>query len=389
MSDPDEQLAKLYNFAQSLKNFSWADADSVVAQKKKRDREDEFQTPALTLERGGGYPGDIDRLFAGLAWASGYEVRRAISADREKLLNIKTPRGWIFTDRNSVAVKVGAQWKFFTPGEHLVPAGLLNAKDAGATSFVCDEKKSWFEAIPFTTAEQTKTQRTGRFVLDDEGNLVGDVQFQIGGLDAVRLRDRWWNQSDDEITKYLREGLAERLATAELSEVKLENLSDTTRPLIVRYNVQVPGYATSIGSRLAFAPNFFEANTKETFTAETRRYPIFFDFAKQEYDDVKITLPEGYTLDGASAPGLVGAPTDGTHAQYQMKFSGKTRILSYTRNHALGADGITQFRAESYDGLRRLLSRIYRSDTHQLMIKPKAATPVAAPVEANPAPAAL
>lgn len=53
-----------------------------------------------------------------------------------------------------------------------------------------------------------------------------------------------------------------------MNDVKLENLSDTTRPLIIRHKVRVPAYASSIGSRLAFSPNYFEANTKEAFVAE-------------------------------------------------------------------------------------------------------------------------
>jgi hypothetical protein len=376
---PEEQLVRLYEYARSMKNFHWTDLATVVAEKKKRDKEEESQLPATTMERGCGYPSDIDRLFAGLARAAGFEVRRAISADREKILNIQRPRGYIFTDRYSVAVKVGEKWKFFTPGEFMVPAGLLSTQDLGATTYVCDEKESWFEQIPFSTPDQTSSRRVGRFTLDDEGNLEGDVEVQLGGLTAVRARERWWNQSENEITSNLRETTADRLPTAELTEVKLENLSDTVRPLIIRYKVRVTGYASSIGSRIAFAPNYFEANSKETFTADVRRFPIFLEFARHEHDDVKITLPSGYMLDAASAPVPVGTAEEIASSTYRITYSGKTRILGYERDYTLGRGGNVQIATAGYEPLRRLLGRIHRSDTHQLMIKPK---PVVAAPEA-------
>ena len=97
-------------------------------------------------------------------------------------------------------------------------------------------------------------------------------------------------------------------------------------------------------------------------------------------------MPDGYILDAASAPAPVGSPTDVSSSNYQIKYSGKARVLSYERDYTLGRGGNVQFRTDSYQALRRLLGRIHRSDTHQLMIKPKLAIAVVDPTSAPTTP---
>jgi hypothetical protein len=167
--------------------------------------------------------------------------------------------------------------------------------------------------------------------------------------------------------------LIQRLPTAEIEQVKTENVREPTQPFILRYHVRVPGYAEALGSRLALPLNFFEANVPELFTNETRRYPIFFEFAEEKHDDIEITIPAGFTLDGASAPAPVGQAADVINARYTVAYHPKTKTIVYHRDQVTGNGGAIAFRAESYPGLRSLFSKIHRSDVHQLVLKPKAA----------------
>jgi hypothetical protein len=384
-SSPEEKIAKLYAFAQSeIHNLDFFEDAAFADAKRKRMEEEEYQSSAKTLSRRTGTAADIDRLFAGLARASNFEVRITLSANRHRILTIKRPKGWVFTDRECVAVKIGPDWKFFTPGEHLVPAGILDTKDEGAAAFICDEKKSSFGLMQVAPARETQTKRTGHFSLDSEGTLEGAVEIQLTGHRAIRARDTWWNSSTEEINKSAREFAAERLPTAVVSDVGLDNLHDVTRPLVIHYKVSVPGYAEVIGTRLGLALNFFEANVRETFTNDTRRYPIFFDFAEMETDHIEIIIPDGFTLDGASAPEQVGRPEDVISARYGVKYLPTPRTLVYDRQRVLGKNGSIAFRAESYPAIRALEDRIHRSDSHQLVLKPKAAAAAQAPATPQP-----
>lgn len=374
LATPEEKLARLYHYTQeTVTNLSWFHTADTVAAKKKRIQEEGDQTAAKTFERQTGLANDVDRLFAGLVRAIGFEVRLALNADREKMLEIKNSRGWIFADRLSVAVKLSDHWKFYTPGQYLVPPGMLRTNDEGATVYVCDEKKGWFETAPIGLPEHSQLRRTGRFTLDAEGSLEGEVTLFMTGQHAMRAKDNWWDFSDEDLTSRIRDDLAKRLPTAEVSEVRSENRRNRTQPFILHYKVQVPAYAETIGSRLAFSPNFFEANSAEIFTSETRRFPIFFDFAEQEHDEIELQLPEGFVLDGASAPASVSSAADVVHAYYNVKYMPGKRRLAYRRDFTLGTGGVIHFRPESYAPLRRLLSRVHASDTHQLVLKRKAA----------------
>ncbi len=376
---PEEKIARLHRFAQSsIKNFHWTDHADVIDEKRKRDREEHDQTAAKTLERGTGYPIDINRLFAGLARAAGFEVRLALNADRDWVRDIHKPRGWVFANRETIAIKIGDRWTFHNPGSYLVPTGLLGAKDASVVAHVCDEDKPWFAMIPPSLPAQTESRRTGQFTLDEEGTLTGDVVVHLTGHRALEARTEWWSSSERSILDEIRDSLIKRFPTAEVSDLTLEHRFDNTQPFTLRYHVNIPAFATAIGSRLAFTPNFFEANSTERFTAETRRYPVLLDYAEQQRDEIEIVLPPDYALDGASAPHPVASAEDVIHARYHLKYTPKNRTLVYARDYRVGlpTDGSLQFPASSYPALRRLLSDLHRSDTHQLMIKRRA--PVAA-----------
>lgn len=388
---PEERLARLYDFCQTeITNLDWADKAKVVDAKKKRDNEDSDQSPEKTLDRKTGYPRDIELLFGALARAVGFEARLALNADHEDVLNINTPRGWILANRRSVAVKVGEHWRFYVPGQYLIPAGLLGPKDQGAPAFVCDEKKCWFDTMQIPAADNTEVHRTGHFIVDAEGTLDGTVEVQFTGERAANLKQSWWEYSTEEIVGKIRDGVVERLSAAEVTDVSFENVQNRTMPVIFRYHVRVPGYAEQLGSRLALPLNYFHTGLHETFSSDVRRYPVFFEFPEHEHEELDIVLPEGFALDAPSSPAPVGQPSDPIRAQYTLKYLGKSRKLIYVRDHVLGQGGAIAFRAESYAPIRKILGDVYKSDTHQLVLKPKAdaipTTPAAAAAPSSATP---
>lgn len=378
-TSPEDKLNRLCRYCQQdIVNLDYNATAAAAEAKKKRDEEEDVQTGTKTLSRRMGLPEDILRLFGALARASGFEVRYALGNDRHEFLDLNTPRGWVFADRRLVAVKLGATWKFYAPGNPYIEPSIIPTNDEGAHEYICDEKKSWFTVAQIAAPEQTVTQRVAHLTLDADGNLDGTVEVQMTGHRAYSARYRWIESSTEEITKDIRAEFSERLPNAELSDVAWENLNEYDKPFIIRYKLHIPGYAETIGTRLAFAPNFFKANTSPRFTAEERRYPIFFEYAEQQRDQIDIVLPPDFSLDGASAPVPIGKPTDIINAQYKVGYSPKSRTLRYHREYTLGAGGVIDFQAASYPAIRQIFSGIEKSDTHQIVIKPK---PAAAPAE--------
>jgi hypothetical protein len=375
----DEKLRRLYVFCQK-EIFNTAFRTSAQWQAEiESHRDDKPNSPAKILELGRGRWDEINHLFASMARGLGYQVKLARNASRADMLNVKIGYGWAFLNRPSVAVKVGAQWRFFDPGNYFVPYGMMSWLDEGATALVCDLKKTELAETSVSPIAQTQSQSKGRFSLDAEGTLEGYVeQVFIGHLAISRKQDNWQLALED-VNKAFRDEITSRLPNAEVSDVAWTNLQSNEMPLKVTYRVRVPGYAEQAGKRLVLAPAFFRAGLSPVFTAAERKYPIMFSYPWSEHDDIEIVLPEGYVLDKPSAPAPVGQAGGAFAADYKLQYNAKARTFGYRRDYAVGANGACSFRTESYPVLKSLFEQLNKSDTHAILLKPKEA-PAPAPV---------
>lgn len=384
---PEEKLARLNAYCQSeYMNFDWIKSSATMEDRKKREEMEDTQTAKATFKKHDGNGWDIDRLFAALAKSLKFDVRIAESVSREDLTQIHTPKGYIFLNRISVAVKVGDRWQFYTPSDCLGQVGLLSSEYEGALMFVCDEDKSWFIAAPTAGAEKTQVTRTAHFSLDSDGTLEGDVQIQLTGHAAVRLKKKWWGDPREEALKDMQDEISNRISGAEITNYKITNLDTLDMPVKIEYHIKATGYAETTGTRLILTPEFFEVGSTSPFSGDVRRYPILFPYASTTQDEITVTLPEGYTLDSPSAPRNVGKPNDIIGAQYTVAFHPKARTLTFRRTKVIGSDGSILFNKDSFPIMKGIFEAMDRSDHHNFILKPVTATTPAAPASATPAP---
>ena len=381
----EEKLQRLYDFCQgSITNYGWVNSPEIRAEKEK-SRKETKPSPSRILERGAGWSDDINYLFAAMARAAGYKVRQGRSASRSDIMGVRGANGYIFLDRECVAVEVAGVWRYFKPAAFFVPFGLNQWWDESVAVLRCDDKVL-FDTTPAAPAAASQANRKGRFVLDAEGTLEGDAEESFTGHEAVVMKMARWEDSAEDVAKTFRERIAKRLPTAEVTAIEWTNLRTREMPLTVKYHVRVPGYAEQAGSRLALALSFFEVGQSVVFAATERKFPIMFPYARGEHDDIQIVLPEGYVLDKGSAPKPVADGGNTISATYKLQYLPKTRTFGYQRDFTLGGNGVTSFRVESYPVLKALFEKLHASDTHSLMIKPKASTPAPAAVPAEPTP---
>jgi len=384
-----EKLARLYNFCQAnIDNLTYFDNPEIQKAKKKLEGDAyDKQTPDQTLDRKYGYPRHINYLFGALARAAGYQVRLALSASRNNTLNVRNPKGWLFVEDRLIAVQVGANWELFSPGDYYTPAGMTVETNELATYLRCEEDQVVYGQVPVTPAEKSPVARKAHLQIDADGNLEGDVEISMGGHAGSTRKVAWTDKQPADIDEEFRTAITNRLPGAEVTEIAWENLRGNALPLVVRYKVKVPGYAEAAGSKMVFAPNYFEHKSAALFSAETRQFPIFFDYAWAEHDDIEYQLPEGFVIEAPSAPAGVGDPAGVMGVRYQLAYKPKKGLLNYHRDYALGGNGAVAFQAPSYSKLKSLCDAITRSDEHSLLLKPKAtpSVPQSAPPAATPA----
>jgi len=235
--------------------------------------------------------------------------------------------------------------------------------------YVVNESGYQWMTTPVAPPEATQTRRAGHFTLSEDGTLEGRVDIEMTGHRAMDGRGMFRNKSKEETLKLVREQLAERLPAAEPDDVVLTHLPDNTQPLGLSYKVRVPGFAEVAGARLVLPLNYFTAGTSNLLTGESRHFPIYLEIAETLHDEMDITMPDGFALDGATAPPRIGDAATPVNATYAVSYVRKEKRLHYQRDEVIGVDGAIHFRAESFEPLRRLFDLMHQADTHQIVLK--------------------
>jgi hypothetical protein len=364
----EEKLAKFYEFCQnSISNVSFNTTMSPDERKKIKEN----NSPGDTLKRKVGTSGDVDLLFGALARAAGMEVHLAITGDRSEVRVGPNDINYRLFHIAAIAVKVGSDWRFFNPGLRFLPYGMLIWYEEGQDALILNSKEVIWAKVPLSSQEKSREKRTGTFKLLEDGTLEGDVHIEYTG--QLSLSHKLVNL-DDSVTKQeetLKDEIKERLSTAELSDIKIENANDPTKPFTYTFKIRVPGYAQRTGKRLFIQPGFFEHGTGALFTANERKYEVYFHYPWSEEDTVSIALPAGFTLDNAEQPASITPEmTQGIAAQMiRIGVSEDKKTLVYKRSFFFGGKGVLEFPTASYAQVKRLFDLIRQGDDHSIAMR--------------------
>jgi Domain of Unknown Function with PDB structure (DUF3857)/Transglutaminase-like superfamily len=364
---PEQKLERLYDFCRmKIKNIS-DDASGLTAADRAKLKANE--SPADTLKRGMGRSHEIDYLFAALATAAGFEARVVRIGDRsDTFFDPSFADDYMLTSYD-IAVKVGNDWRFFDPGSTYVPFGMLRWQEEGQQALICDAKEPVFVSTPLSPPEKSLEKRTATLTLSEDGTVEGDVQIEYTGHLAVIKKEENDDDSPEQREQSLRDMLKGRMSTAEVSDIKIENVTDPTKPFIYRFHVIVPGYAQRTGKRLFLQPAFFEKGIPALFTASQRKQQLYFHYPWMETDTVTINLPKGFALDNPDKPAPFNA-SDLAKYEVNMKVIGKNEQLIYNRTWMFNA---LIFPQTSYAGVKKVFEALHESDNHTITFKQEVA----------------
>ena len=362
----DEKLARLFEFCRTkIKNTS-NDASGLTPDERAKLKEN--KNPSDTLKRGMGTGGDIDLLFAALANAAGFDARIVLAPDRGDIFFDKSLPNGYFIDPQNIAVNVGGAWKFFNPGFNYIPFGMLRWQEEGEQALITDPKQPVWVDTPMSPPEKSTIKRRATLKLLDDGTLEGDVSVEYSGHFAIERREEIDEESETEREDGFKAEMKERMSAADVTNIKIENVTDDNKPLVYSFHVRVPGYAQRTGKRLFLQPAFFQYGVGPLFTTASRKYEIYFHYPWAEDDRVDIQIPAGYALDNADAPAPFGS---GKISDYKPALSvtsdGKT--LVYKRTFFFGGGGSVLYPVESYPQLKAYFDQLHKQDNHSLALK--------------------
>lgn len=368
----EEKIKRIFDFCRTqIKNIT----DDASGLTEEQARKINNKSPADTLKRGMGTGFDIDMLFAALATAAGFDARVANLADRGDIFFDPSFPDSYFIRTFNIAVRFGDEWRFFDPASMYTPYGMLRWQEEGQDALLSDPKDPVFVRTPSSPPEKSLEKRTAKLRLSEDGTLEGDVRVEYTGHLAERMKESYDEESAAQREESLKERVKSRLSSAELSGIKIENVTDPDKPFVFEYKIKAPGYAQRTGRRIILQPAFFRYGLRALFPTSDRRHHIYFPYAWSEDDSVEISLPEGFALDNAQSPSPFAS---GEILQYKptLGVTKDGRTLLYTRKFFFAGSFIP---SASYAQLKNIFDEIHKQDNHTILLKAATATADAKP----------
>ncbi len=379
--DTDEvKLQEIYDFCRTKIINRNRDAAKLTAEQRRKLKANE--TPADTLKSGSGTSGDINVLFGTLVRAAGMEARWAACNNRQWFLfNSKIAEPFMLSDW-VIAIHQGDTWRYCDPGATYLPLGTVSWADSDTAVLLADAKgASKFGTVPGGPPESTARSRNADLRLDADGTLEGDViELYTGQLEAS-LKYTLDGKTDTEREEFVRKEIQEHQKMAEVTAVTVANAADPLASLKISYHLRIPEYADRTDTRLFFQPGVLQKGVPPQFESTTRRTMIIFPYRFTERDEIRIKMPEGYTLEQAAAPQDLPMGKMGDYA-VTILLNKATRELTYKRTFTL--KGLA-FASTIYPTIKHAFELLHQLDNHTLALRQDAAAPIAAPADNPPA----
>ncbi|MET0646727.1 MAG: DUF3857 domain-containing protein [Pyrinomonadaceae bacterium] len=362
-----EKLQRLYDFCRiKIRNVN-DDASGLTRDERAKLKDNKSVADTLKREQGTG--SDINFLFAALARAAGFEARVAFSGSNDDFFFDRSYMHWSFLRSALIAVRLGESWQLFSPAGRYTPYGMKPWPVEAQDVLVTDPKLPvWVRSVA-AGPDKSVERRSGKFKLSGDGTLEGDVRIEYTGHLAVEKKEFNDEDSPAEREKMVVEMWKTQMG-AEVTDLRVENVTDPVQPFVYAFHVRVPGYAQRTGKRLFLQPAFFQKGLAPRFTVATRRHEVYFRHPWSEEDRVEITLPEGFTFDNAETPAGFSA---GDLSKYEPAagVSRDGRTLVYTRRFYFGQGGdqMLRFPAGSYANLKGYFDQVSKHDGHTLALK--------------------
>jgi hypothetical protein len=286
LATQEARIAAAYAWVQGeLKNASY---DPRVEESRSP------QTLDGVIEEGQGSTRMLNFLFYDLLKKMHIEAHIALVSDREERLFVRDAKYWQFDDMVVAVREKGSQFRYYSPGDAGLCAGLLRWQNEGITTLLCDMVIDQFQATPFSRPEENRFERHVTVHVSENGGATGECTEQSWGL-VARERKLLRFATDSAATVAERmEQLKEELSAREIGSVTLKSFDNIEFPTEATCSVSYAQPLVPAAGRWLVNPFEFMGKADNPFTAPTRTADIMFPYAYRKSEDVSVTFPPGW-----------------------------------------------------------------------------------------------
>lgn len=242
----------------------------------------------------------------------------------------------------------------FDPTDDLTPFGQLRGELQANYGLLVTSEGGELIQLPQLPPAKNGVHRSGKFQLNANGDLSGDVTEMHLGDRAAQQRYYFRKaQKDTDKIKAIEGLLGNSLGNYQITKAAVGNLNDTKLPLQYQYSFAVGKYAKPAGNLLLVRPRVLgNASTDLLEKKEPRKYPVEFEGPERNAMSYEITIPAGYEVDELPPPVDVEYSFGGYHA----KTVAQGNTLKYTRTYEIKQLSVPVSQAEDLKKFYRIIA---------------------------------
>lgn len=255
---------------------------------------------------------------------------------------------------------------FFDPTNSYISVGELPSYLQANYGLVSYSGGGELIALPLSSPESNRRNRTGKFTLTSGRNLFGEVSESLTASAGSLKRYTWQSQTATERTKMMEDFLGRFFIHFVLNSYDLEHAGDTAADPVLHYNFEADNFARTAGDFMVIQPCVLVRYALDLMEKpEPRKFAVEFDHTGMVEDDYTISLPAGYSPDD------IPDPVDLTEdfAEYHSRVSLAGGTIHYhrtlvTKKLDVPVDGLL--------ALKKFYRRISAAESSSVLIRARA-----------------
>lgn len=270
---------------------------------------------------------EINLMLVAMLRSVGIEANPIIISTRSNGVAIFPNR----TAYNYVAVVVEDQEKliFLDATDKNLVAGMLPLRALNWVGRVIRDNGSSYTQNLY----EVQLSRENNIVLatlEENGVMNGKLRKQITDYYAYLFRNSKANINKD---MYL-ESLENKYQGLEIGEYKVDNVNEIYKPIIEEFSFVDKGNVEIIGNKIYMTPLTFLTIKENPFKAETRKYPVDFNFPAKDSYNFSVKIPTGYKVEFLPEPVSVNLIENLGNFKFNVSYSNNQiqTVVSYEIN---------------------------------------------------------